>query len=175
MKRKLTISLLVFVLALPLVVMAQQTMRLGGGLISVSRFGAVIIKSRADQTIALQGNTAVTGTLAVSGATVHTGALTQIGALTLGTGTAMTRLAYYTATLTPAEVAADTCAEQLFTVTGITAGDAVFVNKPTAQAGLGIAGVRASGTNQVGINFCNTTVAGITPTAAQSYIFGVLR
>jgi hypothetical protein len=173
MKQKIIISLLV--LALPIVVIAQQTMRLGGGLISISRLGAVVIKSRADKTIELQGNTAITGTLAVSGATTHTGALAQTGALTLGSGTAMTRLAYYTATLTPAEVAADTCAEQLFTVTGVVVGDAVFVNKPTAQAGLGIAGVRVSAANQVGINFCNTTVAGITPTAAQSYIFGVMR
>lgn len=174
MKRKLTISLLI--LAIPIIVYAQQqAMRLGGGSVSISRLGAVVIKSRADKTIALQGNTTVTGTLAVSGATTHTGALTQTGALTLGSGTALTRLAYYTAALTPAEVAADTCAEQLFTVTGITAGDVVFVNKPTAQAGLGIAGIRASAANQVGINFCNTTVAGVTPTAAQSYIFGVMR
>lgn len=179
MKHKLIIGLLAtawaVVLSIPIIAVAQQTMRLGGGLISISRLGAVVIQARSDKTIALQSNTTVTGTLAVSGVTTHTGALTQTGALTLGTGTAMTRLAYYTASLTPAEVAADTCAEQLFTVTGITAGDAVFVNKPTAQAGLGIAGVRASAANQVGINFCNTTVAAITPTAAQSYIFGVMR
>lgn len=167
MKKKLIICLLIA--TIPIIAIAQQTMRLGGGLISISRLGAVVIKARSDKTIALQSNTAITGTLAVSGAT------TQTGALTLGTGTAMTRLAYYTAALTPAEVAADTCAEQTFTVTGITAGDAVFVNKPTAQAGLGIGGVRASAANQVGINFCNTTDAAITPTAAQSYIFGVMR
>lgn len=95
--------------------------------------------------------------------------------LTLGSGTALTRLAYYTATLSPAEVAINTCAEQTFTVTGITAGDVVFVNKPTAQAGLGVAGVRASGANEVGINFCNVTGGAITPTASQAYVFGVLR
>jgi hypothetical protein len=93
----------------------------------------------------------------------------------VGSGTVLTRLAYYTATLTPAEVAANTCAEELFTVTGITAGDVVFVNKPTAQAGLGVAGIRASAANQVGINFCNNTVAGITPTAAEVYLFGAIR
>lgn len=125
MRRKLIIISLV--LALPVIAIAQQqVMRLGGGLISISRLGAVVIKARFDKTIALQSNTAVTGTLAVSGATTHTGALTQTGAFTLGSGTALTRLAYYTATLTPAEVAASDCAEQLFTVTGITAGDVVF-------------------------------------------------
>lgn len=95
--------------------------------------------------------------------------------LQVGSGTVLTRLAYYTATLSPAEVAANTCAEQTFTVTGITAGDVVFVNKPTAQAGLGLGGVRASGANEVGINFCNNTVGAITPTASQAYVFGVLR
>lgn len=95
--------------------------------------------------------------------------------LTVGSGTALTRLAYYTATLSPAAVGANTCAEELFTVTGITAGDVVFVNKPTAQAGLGLGGVRASGANQVGINFCNNTAAPITPTASQAYLFGVMR
>ena len=79
--------------------------------------------------------------------------------------------AKFTAALTPAEVAANTCAEQLFTVTGIAVGDVVTVNKPTAQAGLGVSGVRASAANQVGINFCNNTGAGITPTAAQTYLF----
>lgn len=95
--------------------------------------------------------------------------------LKVGSGTVLTRLAYYTATLSPIEVGANTCAEELFTVTGITAGDVVFVNKPTAQAGLGVAGVRASGSNQVGINFCNATAAPITPTASQAYVFGVMR
>lgn len=97
------------------------------------------------------------------------------GSVKVGTGTDVTKLAYYTATLSPAEVAANTCAEQLFTVTGVVAGDAVFVNKPTAQAGLSLGGVRASGANQVGINFCNVTGSPITPTASQAYLFGVIR
>lgn len=81
----------------------------------------------------------------------------------------------FTATLSPAIVAANTSAEQLFTVTGIAVGDVVYVNKPTAQAGLGIVGFRVSAANQVGITFGNFTAAGITPTAAESYSFGVIR
>lgn len=84
-------------------------------------------------------------------------------------------VAKFTAALTPASVAASTSAEQLFTVTGIAVGDAVFVNKPTAQAGLGIVGIRASAVNEVGITFGNFTVAAITPTAAETYTFGVIR
>lgn len=75
----------------------------------------------------------------------------------------------YSATLSPAIVAANTTAEQLFTVTGVKVGDQVFVNKPTAQAGLGIVGERVSAANQVGITFSNNTAAGITPTAAEAY------
>jgi hypothetical protein len=89
------------------------------------------------------------------------------------------RLAFYavklTAALTPSEVAANTSAEQLFTVTGVAAGDVVSVNKPTAQAGLGIVGVRASAANQVGITFANVTGTPITPTAGQTYLFSVVR
>jgi hypothetical protein len=98
------------------------------------------------------------------------------GTITIGlTGTGLTRIAKYSAALTPSAVPANTCAEQLFTVTGIATGDVVAVNKPTAQAGLGVAGVRASATNQVGVNFCNATASPITPTAAETYLFTAIR
>ena len=72
-------------------------------------------------------------------------------------------------------VAANTSAEQLFTVTGVAVNDVAVVNKPTAQAGLGIVGVRVSAANQVGITFGNFTAAGITPTASEVYRFSVVR
>ena len=72
--------------------------------------------------------------------------------------------------LSPALVAANTTAEQTFTVPGVNASDMlVEVNKPTAQAGLGLAGVRVSAANTVGITFSNNTAAGITPTAGETY------
>lgn len=74
--------------------------------------------------------------------------------------------------LTPASVAADTSAEQLFTVTGVLASDFISVNKPTSQAGLGIAGVRASAANQIGITYQNSTAAAITPTS-ETYLVKV--
>jgi hypothetical protein len=75
----------------------------------------------------------------------------------------------YDVTISPAEVAANTTAEQTFTVNGLTTNDAVFVNKPTAQAGLGIVGARVSAANTLAITFVNTTESGITPTASQLY------
>ena len=75
----------------------------------------------------------------------------------------------YSITLSPAQVAADTTAEELFTVTGIAATSLVYVSKPTAQAGLGICGYRASAANQIGITFSNATAGALTPTATQLY------
>lgn len=81
-------------------------------------------------------------------------------------------------TLSPAIVATITVAEQLFTVPGVpdpaTTPSIVMVNKPTVQAGLGLAGARASAANQVGIAFVNPTAAGITPTAGEAYNIVVL-
>lgn len=71
--------------------------------------------------------------------------------------------------LSPAIVAANTTAEQTFTVAGLKAGDFVSVNKPTAQAGLSIAGCRVSADNTLAITFGNHTAAGITPTASETY------
>ena len=151
-------------------VRAQQSIRSGGGEVTVSRTGQTTVKSRSDKSVEIQSPTNVTGNTAV------TGTFSVTGTATIGsTGTALTRIAKFTAALTPAAVAANTCAEQTFTVTGIHASDIVFVNKPTAQAGLGVAGVRASAANTVGINFCNTTGSEITPTAAQTYSFGAIR
>ncbi|HEU4707933.1 MAG TPA: hypothetical protein VFS17_01340 [Methylophilaceae bacterium] len=79
-------------------------------------------------------------------------------------------------TLSPALVAANTTAEQTFTVPGVLASDKVLgISKPTAQAGLGIVGWRVSAANTVAITFSNNTAAGITPTASQTYDIQLLR
>lgn len=75
----------------------------------------------------------------------------------------------YDVAISPAQVGANTSAEQTFTVTGLTTDDVVNVNKPTAQAGLAIVGVRVSATNTLAITFGNFTGAGITPTASETY------
>lgn len=80
-------------------------------------------------------------------------------------------------TLSPVAVGAATCAEQAFATTGIglIVGDVVYVMKPTAQAGLGIAGARVSAADQLSINFVNPTVGSITPTASEVYTVYVVR
>lgn len=80
------------------------------------------------------------------------------------------------ATLSPAAVAANTSAEQTFTVQGLHANDVVIsVIKPTAQAGLGIVGFRVTSAGLLAITFGNFTAASITPTASQVYKIAVIR
>lgn len=74
--------------------------------------------------------------------------------------------------LSAVSVAPNTSAEQTFTVPGLAAGIPVFVNKQTAQAGLGIAGVRVSALNTLAITFANNTAATITPTPSDTYTIG---
>lgn len=81
----------------------------------------------------------------------------------------------FTLTISPAAVAANTSAEQTFTLDGLLETDFVAVSKPTAQAGLGIVGARVSAANTLAITFGNFTAASITPTAAETYQVGVIR
>jgi hypothetical protein len=80
-------------------------------------------------------------------------------------------LVLYSQTLTPVSVAANTTAEQGFTVTGLLANTVVWVNKPSATSGLGIAGVRISAASTLQINYINTTSAAIVP-PAETYVIG---
>jgi hypothetical protein len=76
----------------------------------------------------------------------------------------------YTFALTPSAITADTVVEQTFTASGLTTDDIVTVNKPTAQADIGIVGARVSATNTLAITFVNIDAASArTPTAAEVY------
>lgn len=75
-------------------------------------------------------------------------------------------------TLTPSAVAANSAAEQVFTLpTGVTlqANSTVIVNKRTATPGVAIVGARANSTSTLAINFMNVTGAAITPPANEVY------
>lgn len=122
------------------------------------------------------GNTDLDGTLNVDGTSRLRGAVTVDTSINVGTGTTITKIVAYSPSLTPAAVAANTTAEQTFTVNGLTTSDCVtFPNKPTAQAGLGIVGVRVSAADTLAITFSNNTAGSITPTAAETYKFLAFR
>ena len=64
--------------------------------------------------------------------------------------------------LTPASTAANTSAEQTFTVTGLIASTAVIVDPPWTVAGLALAGARVSAANTLALNFANDTAGALT-------------
>ena len=66
------------------------------------------------------------------------------------------------------EVAANTTAEQTFTVPGLRTKHVVVVNKPAADAGLGIVNARVSAADTLAITFVNATGTPIDP-AAETY------
>ena len=101
-------------------------------------------------------------------------AVTQSGPTSLPFGNVQIS-ALLAVALTPSIVAANTTAEQTFTVNGLQVGDFVEVNKPTSQAGLGLANFRVSAANTLAITFSNNTASGITPTAGESYQILVVR
>lgn len=70
----------------------------------------------------------------------------------------------YSESLSPASVAANTTAEQTFTVNGLSTNDILTVNKPSLNAGLGIVNVRVSAINTLAITYSNNTGGAIVPT-----------
>lgn len=115
------------------------------------------------------GDTTLDGTLGVTG-------LSSLGTAKVGAGTTITKVVVYTPTLSPVAVAADTTAEQTFTVTGLTTSDTICsFNKPTAQAGLGVVGMRVSAADTLAITYSNNTAGSITPTASEVYRIVALR
>ena len=79
-----------------------------------------------------------------------------------------------TQALTPTAVGPNTTSEQYFAVASALPGQVAFINKPTAQAGLMITNVRVASAGQVAVQFQNLTAATITPTAAETYTFGLV-
>lgn len=89
--------------------------------------------------------------------------------LTVGaSGTAITQIKVYSSSLNVASVAANTSAEQTFTVTGLTTADKVVVIKPSLSAGLVIGNARVSAADTLAITFGNLTGSAIDP-AAETY------
>lgn len=70
-------------------------------------------------------------------------------------------------------VDANTTAEQTFTVHGLKTGDVVFVNKPSAEAGLGIVNTRVSEANTLAVTLANVTTAAINEASETWSVFWV--
>ena len=102
--------------------------------------------------------------------------LTGSATLTLGaSGSAVSQIAVFSATITPAEVTASQCAEQSFTVTGLTSSDSVSVNHAyTAAASAAATTARASsGSDTLLITFCNVSSSNATPTGGTINVLAI--
>jgi len=143
MMKKRLICLLI--LALPIVAIAQQAMRVGGGEISINRFGSVTIKSRADKSVSITGPTTITGATGITGATSITGAATVsttlgvtgastlTGGATIGSGGApVLKVLSGTGAVDFTALAAGTCENFTITVTGAVDGNVVSLGIPAA-------------------------------------------
>jgi hypothetical protein len=76
----------------------------------------------------------------------------------------------------PANAATISTNEIALTVAGLAATDFILgVNKPTAQAGMGICNIRANAANSVGVGYTNPTAANVVPTASETYVVTALR
>ena len=69
----------------------------------------------------------------------------------------------YSQALDVASVAANTSAEQTFTVQGLTTDDIVIVNKPSLDAGLAVGNARVSAADTLALTFINSTSGAVDP------------
>jgi hypothetical protein len=74
-------------------------------------------------------------------------------------------------TLDVASVAANTSAEQTFTVNGLTTDMMVFVNKPDLDAGLVVGNARVSAANTLALTFGNSTAGAVDPASEVYKLF----
>ena len=91
----------------------------------------------------------------------------SIGILAVGEGASISKIAVYSPNVgTVTTIGANTTQERDFTVAGLLATDIIVaINKPTAQAGLGIVGMRVKAANTLSITYINATASAIVPTA----------
>lgn len=75
--------------------------------------------------------------------------------------------------INPASIAANTTAEQTFTIEGINSHDFITVNKPSLTAGVGIVGARASAKDEIAITFINATGGAINPVSEEYSIIAI--
>lgn len=90
-------------------------------------------------------------------------------------GTFIKEVRRYSQALDVASVAANTSAEQTFTVTGLAVGDIIVaVNKPSLSAGLVVGNARVSAANTLALTFGNLTASPIDP-ASETYLIIAFR
>jgi hypothetical protein len=162
MKLKLLIVMAVLLVLGGIVV--AQTMKRGGGEISINQNGQVTVKARGGQNVNITGSTAaITGAATVSSTLGVTGVTTMTGGAVVGSGGAtVAKVLTGTGSVDFTALAAGTCENFTITVTGAANGDAVFLGIPAAAwATTEYATIQGfvSTTNTVTVKRCNLTNA----------------
>lgn len=109
------------------------------------------------------------------GATGYVWRTVYTNGISLGaSGTALTQMRVYAASITPAaSSAAIQTAEQTFTVTGLATTDIVYINGPAPTSLCPPTTVRVSATNTLAIGFTTLTAAACTPAAGTYNIVAI--
>lgn len=94
--------------------------------------------------------------------------------VTVGGGTAITKLAVYSATVSPPSMAANTCVEQAVSVSGLTTSDKLVVNPPRISGSATLVAARVSGADVAAFVYCNVAALSNQP-AAGAYTIVALR
>ena len=124
------------------------------------------------------GDTSCTFTLGILNAgnsinspTVSASASITTPSLSVGGGSPISHVAYYTTgVVAPTSVAAQSCSDQTFTVSGLVAADNLgSIHPPTALGNLSIEGYTSSA-NTVSFHFCNVSATSAVPPAG-AYTF----
>jgi hypothetical protein len=171
-KKLITVLLL---LSVPIIVMAQQAMRVGGGELSINRFGAVTIKSRADKAVTITGPTnivgahTITGNTAIAGDAALSGNYTQNGVIKNSTTVSLTAANLIAMGTTPVTIIAAPGVGKCVVVDNIT-----FKMVTTATAFTGGGAVEFRYTNASGTKV-TADVAGAVVTAGAGTSFTNVR
>jgi trimeric autotransporter adhesin len=128
------------------------------------------------------GDTSCTFTLgvlnagaAVNAPNINASASVATPAMTLGGGSTVTHIAYYTTgAITPAAVPAQSCSDQTFAVTGLQATDNIGSVQPPNSLGNLSVNAYASAANTLMLHFCNVSTASALPPSG-TYSFLAMR
>lgn len=87
--------------------------------------------------------------------------------------TIIKQIRVYSQTITPASVATVVCAEQTFTVTGLTTEDAVIINPAATGNATSACQARVSAADTLAVMYCNPTAGALTPGAGTMTIIAI--
>lgn len=133
---------------------------------------ALLLAFGVGQLVAQQTTQPVPNGLGVTGQLISFVTDDDLGVPATG-GTAARQIKLYSQTITPASVGSAVCAEQTFTVTGLTTADTVFYNPPATGNATSAAQARVSATNTLAVMYCNPTAGALTPGAGTGKIVAV--